>query len=128
MALNSSTDYPTIELGGRTLVVRFSFAAQILLKRRYGIDPSKLKEALEPTNPDHGENLIKLFASMVAENFVDVDKPEAVVLTNTPTSDYWLTQVDHETIKAIDEVVSVSMGKAREAAKRAATSPIPIAS
>ncbi len=121
-------DYPTIQMGDRALVVRFSFAAQILLRRRYGLDPGELGPALANTNPDKVENLIKLFASMVAENFVDVGAPQQVTLNTTPTADYWLTQIDHGNLKEVDAVVAEAMGKVREAAKRAATPPIAIAS
>ena len=72
--------------------------------------------------------MVKLFAAMVAENYVDASAPASVDFKVAPSSDYWLTQIDYGNVGSVDKIVSEAMGKAREAAKRAATSPIPIAS
>ncbi len=122
-------DYPTVEVGGRTLVVRYSMAAQVLLVRG-GIDPLQLNKLLDKAEPRRVEYLVRLFAACVAENYLDPARPETCSFTHAPTADYWLSQLDLVDVVAIDAAIGESMGKAREALKlkRVPAPPIPIAS
>ena len=115
-------DYPSITLGGRTFVVRYSLAAQIILVRS-GIDPQQLRFLLNKDEPRRVENLIKLFAACVAENFIDQTKPHECDLRAAWTADFWMTQVQVSDISAIDKVLGESMGKVTEALKNRATEP-----
>ena len=118
-------DYPSITLGGRTFVVRYSLAAQIILVRS-GIDPQQLRFLLNKDEPRRVENLIKLFAACVAENFIDQTKPHECDLHSAWTADFWMTQVQLSDISAIDKVLGESMGKATEALTKRATEPPPL--
>lgn len=120
-------DYPTITLGDRTLVVRFSLAAQILMIRR-GIDPANLATLLAISDPLRTDRLLQVFAACVAENFLDPSAPTEYKLDGAPTSDYWASQCDLVDLRDIDIAIGESMGKVREALnkKRARVLPIPI--
>lgn len=125
----NAIDYPTITIGERTLTVRYSLAAQVLLLRG-GIDPADLNKLLDKEEPRRVEYLIRLFAACVAENFLDPARPNEFALSNAPTADYWISQVDFIDVQAIDKAIGESMGKSREALKlkRAPAPPIQIAS
>ena len=124
----NAIDYPTITVGERTLIVRFSLVAQILMRRR-GMDPGKLDVLTSPANPEARENWLKLFACMVDENFESQAKPEAYVAGNGPSGDYWATQIDPDEFGDMCAVCNESMGKVAESLrKRRAAAPIPIAS
>ena len=114
-------DYPTITVGERTLVVRYSLAAQVLMGRR-GIDICKLGEMLAPTNPSGPSNMLQVFAACVAENFTG-DSPETFSLDRTPTADYWATQLSHLQFREVDRVLGEAMGKAMEELRAAAGPP-----
>ena len=114
-------EYPTITVGERTLVVRYSIAAQVIMKRR-GCDPKLLKELLDPANPAARDNLLVVFSAMVAENFLDA-KPEAFSFDGAPTAEYWMAQIEPQQIFEVDRVIAESMGKVSEALK--ATAPPP---
>lgn len=117
-------DYPSITLGGRAYVVRYSLAAQIILVRS-GIDPMTLGTLLAKDEPRHVEYLIRLFAACVAENFIDHTRPYECDLRGAWTADYWMSVIQLSDIPAIDKVCGVSMGKATEALKNRATDPPP---
>src|ERR1700690_2828401 len=106
-------DYPTITVGERTLIVRSSLAAQVLMRRR-GIDPNKLEEATARDNPDQQENWLKIFSCMVAENFLD-GPPESFSLSNAPTADYIATLLIPG--QRVDIVCNESLKKAAEAVR-----------
>ena len=117
-------DYPTITIGDRVLVVRLSLATQILL-RRQGLDPRQLKDMLTNTTDADGkpvenplilDNLLKVFAACVAENFID-GSPNRFSLDAAPTADYWATQIAPYQIPDIGRVIAEAVGKAAEAAK-----------
>jgi hypothetical protein len=119
-------DYPTIEVGGRQLTVRYTLAAQILMVRR-GMDPSQLGVLLGP-GLKRAENLVQLFACMVAENFI----PDGMQfsLDGAPSADYWATQIEPGQLGEIDRVCAVAMGKVTEAlrSKLAVVPPVEQAS
>jgi len=138
----TGVEYPTISVGEHeNLVVRFSLAAQVLMRRR-GIDPAKIGTMMlaqiarpnesarfqcdPPTitvpNPDAVPNVLAVFACMVAENFID-PKATKLDLGNSPTADYWATQVDD--FASVEKAVWAALGKAAEArrAKLAAVPP-----
>jgi hypothetical protein len=111
-------DYPTITVGAHeNLVVRFSLAAQLLMRRR-GIDPVNIFALCAPrlqdgsANLDAVRNVLTIFAACVAENFLDLSKPHRVDLDTAPTADYWATQV--EDFAAIEAVIGAALGKAAE--------------
>jgi hypothetical protein len=116
-------DYPAVSVGGHeNLTVRYSLAAQLLLRRR-GIDPLKIGVALAPVlfdgstptaqpNSDAVRNYITVFSCMVAEHFVDLSKPGAVNLDQAPTADYWATQIDDFSV--IETAVNEALKKALE--------------
>lgn len=122
-------DYPTVTIGERTLVVRYSFAAQILLVRG-GLDPLQLGKLLANTEPRHKEYWIRVFAACVAENYLDLSRPEECTFRNAPTADYWMSQLDLMDVAEVIHAVGVSMGKVVEALKmkRERKPPIQIAS
>jgi hypothetical protein len=141
-------DYPTISVGEhKDLTVRFSLAAQLLMRRR-GIDPGNIGQACAPrktienpnrrlqsdpltitiANPDCVGNLITVFSCCVAENFIDLKQPTRVDLNAAPTADYWATQIDD--VAEIDKVVGAAMGKWSEERRKtlAPTPPVEAAS
>ena len=119
-------EYPTITVGDhRDMVVRFSFAAQLLMQRR-GLDPARVYALTSPKirqadgtdapNPDFVRNIYTVFASMVAENFIDLSKPHRVDLDNAPTPDYWACQIDD--IGAASHAIWSAVGKVLEGLRR----------
>jgi hypothetical protein len=110
-------EYPTITVGAHEdLVVRMSLASQILMRRR-GIDVAKLGTLMLPKvgedpNPDAVGNVVTVFSCMVAENFLDLAKPNRVDLSSVPTPDYWATQIDD--LAAVERAVWAAVGKAVE--------------
>ena len=135
-------DYPTITVGAHeNLVVRLSLAAQLLMQRR-DMDASQLgtlmlakrivpnpnlrlqtdPPTIEIVNPDAVPNVVKIFACMVAENFLDKSQPNKVNLDNSPTADYWATQI--EDFSEVEKAVWTAVGKAvEERRKRLAVVP-----
>lgn len=123
-------DYPTVTIDGRKLTVKLSLAAQMLMRRR-GIDVRRLPSLIspkfhpngmgcvdpacaEPThteNPDVGENVMKIFACMVAHEFVDLSNPSMASLDAAPSADYWTTLADFEEHQEIMVAVWTSLGK-----------------
>jgi hypothetical protein len=143
-----SIEYPKISVGEhKDLTVRFSLAAQLLMRRR-GIDPGNIGQACNPKrkipnpharlqsdppmidvpNQECVGNLITVFSCCVAENFLDLAQPNRVDLSVCPTADYWATQIDD--MSAIDKAVGEAMGKWSEARQRslAAVPPMEAAS
>jgi len=128
-------EYPTITVGKHeNLVVRFSLAAQLLMKRRK-IDPAKIAEAIGPrvvpnpnarlqtdpptimvANPDGVQNAVTIFSCMVAENFFDKAPAQSLDLSTAPTADYWAMQIDD--FPAIERVIWESLGKVAEEQKK----------
>ena len=106
-------DYPVYEIDGKKLVVRQSFAAQILMQRR-GIDPGNLNDFVGPGKPQSAENWVKIFGCMVAENFTDPTRPD-VDLNTAPSTDYWLMRIDPYEMGAITDVCNSAFLKAAEA-------------
>jgi hypothetical protein len=109
-------NYPTITIGDKTLVVRFSLAAQVLLGRR-GIDIRQLSALLDKENPQGAENLVKIFAACVAENFIDQSNPATCSLGAAPSADYWAMQLGGRLQDAANSIVE-AMGKAAEALQK----------
>jgi hypothetical protein len=125
--------YPTITVGEhKDLTVRFSLAAQFLLRRR-GIEPVQLGEALAPTLPPHTktappnlkcvENYVILFSCMVAENFLD-KSCQTLELESVPTADYWATQIVD--FAEVETAVTEALKKAAEERRKklAAVPPV----
>lgn len=120
--------FPTINVGGRELVVKFSIAAQLLMSRR-GLnifdlagelalkipDPSAPGKFL--ANPRYADNIISVFAATVAENFIDTTNPDKVDLSKAPTADYWATQLHPLQFLEVQAAVIESMGKVAGARK-----------
>ena len=115
-------DYPTITVGERTLVVRYSLASQILMRRR-GIDPRALETLTTPENPKQAENWLTIFGCMVAENFCT---DTAFSLNDAPTADYWAAQLSPLQFVEIPLVCNEAIKKVAEALKAAAAPPKPI--
>jgi hypothetical protein len=139
-------DYPTFVFGDRTLIVRYTLAAQVLMRRR-GVEPGRLFAATAPRlhpgdvpctakgpcsvpgcrpNPDAVQNAFVVFSACVAENYVDQSRPERVNLDTVPSADYWATQLDVEdferALKAIGQALS-KMSEARQRRLQAVESP-----
>jgi hypothetical protein len=124
-------DYPTITVGEhKDLTVRMSLAAQLLMRRR-GIDPAQIGTLCGPItrpnpnmrlqtdpatitipNPDGVKNIVTIFACMVAENFLDLSKPNTVDLNAAPTADYWAIKIDD--FGEVETAVWGAVGKAVE--------------
>lgn len=124
-------DYPTVTIGGRTLTVKFSFAAQRLMQRR-GIDVQHWPSSICPRkhadgvgcadmacskehsdNPAAEDNLMKVFACLVVHEFVDLSSPTLVSLDEAPSGDYWAAMVDSQSdLQAIATGVWLALGKA----------------
>jgi hypothetical protein len=125
-------DYPTISVGGhKDLTVRWSLAAQFLMKRR-GVDPAGAPQAMQGTtkvpNPDMRtqtdppfieignkkavENVVIVFSACVAENFLDTSQPNKVDLNTAPTADYWAVQITD--FSEVEKAVWAALGKAVE--------------
>lgn len=121
-------EYPTITVGKHeNLVVRFSLAAQLLMRRR-GVDPAKIAQAMIPTNPDAVQNTVTIFSAMAAENFFNQDRPQNLDLSTAPSADYWATQI--EDFQDIERVIWASLGKVAEERRKklAAVPPMEAAS
>lgn len=124
-------EYPTITVGRHeNLVVRYSLAAQLLMRRR-GIDPANMALAMLPSvkvpnpnmrlqtdppmidrpNAEAVQNVVTVFSCMVAENFFDQSSTK-LDLGTAPTADYWATQI--EDVGEIAKVVWSAVGKAAE--------------
>lgn len=100
-------EYPTIEVDGRTLVVRPSNAAFLLMRRR-GLDLAK-DNLLTPhlvRNAETGavtdnpggdpmwiNNSYVYFSACVAENYIDMKTPHRVDLDAAPSADYWAVKL-----------------------------------
>jgi hypothetical protein len=119
-------EYPTITVEGRVLVVRPSNAAFVLMRRR-GIDPGSAHSALRPnkirneagsvSDDSHGDplwvnNTYVYFSCCVAENYIDLSKPDRVNLDYAPSADYWaLTLPDYN---EVSRLCWAAMGKFSE--------------
>ena len=130
-------DYPTFVFGDRTLTVRYSLAAQLLMRRR-GVEPSRLIQATSPRlhpgdlpciakgpcsvpgcrpNPDAVQAAFVVFSACVAENYIEL-RPERVNLDAAPSADYWATQLDSEDFERAQKAVAEALSKMLEARKR----------
>lgn len=121
-------DYPTISVGKHeNLVVRYSLAAQLLMRRR-GIDPAQLHiltcpflvrddKLMQEPNPDAVQNVLTAFSCMVAENFLTERLPGVLDLNSAPTGDYWATLLDGRLPDA-EAAVAGALGKAAEARRK----------
>lgn len=133
----NAVQFPTITVGDRALTVRYSLAAQVLMRRR-GIDPRHLLRYISPFkviegtdgagdsiamqdgkpvfNEDNNvvENVLKVFSCMVAENLMDQSHPERYDLNMAPTSDYWTALIHPLQFPDIEAVIGEAMGKATE--------------
>ena len=116
-------DYPTITVGERTLVVRYSTAAQVLLRRR-GIDPASLNEFVGPGKPDSALNWCQIFACMVDENYAGTAGPD-YALGRGPSAEYWLSHFD-SSLDELSDVCNRAISKVAEAQRTrlALVSPI----
>lgn len=116
-------EYPTITIGDRTLVVRFSLASQYVMSRR-GIDARKFSSLLSLDNPGAVGAMFDIFACAVAENFVDPKATPETFSVTPPTADYWAFTVPPEQWKEVCGVVNLAMVKA-SADLRAAKQALP---
>lgn len=123
----NEVEFPTITVGDRALVVRFSIATQVLLNR-YGLDPRKLTEALSPANPKATENMMIFFSCCVAENYIDTSNPDKCELAGFPSPAYWTMNIHPLQYDEVVRVVGDAAGKVTEArrAMLAAVPPQPI--
>lgn len=132
--------FPSITVGGRSLTVRYSIAAQVLMRRR-GIDPRHLvrdlsvfklvpndrgddilelvdgKPVVDPSK-DATENLLTAFSCMVAENSIDQANADKFDLNSAPRGDYWATQLDPLQMSEVDSVIWAAVGKVMEARRK----------
>lgn len=129
--------FPTISVGGKDRVVRFSIAAQLLMSRR-GLDifnlPGELARKIDATtgapiidltnfagdstpNPRYAQNIISVFSACVAENFIDTSNPDKVDLSKAPTADYWATQLHPLQFEEVEAKVIEALGKVAAARK-----------
>ena len=133
----NEVQFPTITVGDRSLVVRYSIAAQVLMKRR-GIDPRNLLAQMSPfllsgeydangkpkplldangailRNPACEENILTVFSACVAENVLDQSNPDRFDLNKAPTADYWMTQLGPLQFSQVEAVIGEAMGKVLE--------------
>jgi hypothetical protein len=135
-------DHPTVTIGGRTLTVKFSLAAQLLMRRR-GIDIRRIPSLIAPRlhddgaacvspdceqahapNPDAENNIMRVFACMVAHEFVALDSPNVTTLDAAPSADYWAATAESEDFAPIESAVWSALGKALEA-RRARLQAVP---
>jgi len=101
--------FPQITVGGRTLTVRYSIAAQVLMKRR-GID---LKRLLDPEKDVVG-NMLTVFSCLVAEEFVDQSNPDKYDLDKAPTADYWAHLLHPLQFPEVEAAIVEAVGKVAE--------------
>jgi hypothetical protein len=121
-------DYPTVTIGGRSLIVKFSLAAQMLMRRRKVpsaiaprlhadgagcVDP-KCEQA-HTLNLDAEDNIMRVFSCMVAHEFVNLDAPALTSLDAAPSADYWASIAETEDFAAIEVSIWTALGKALEA-------------
>jgi len=96
-------DYPTITIGERTLVVRFSLYAQYLLSQQ-GVD---LRKPLSSRDPGYLAYRLAIFAAAVAQNY-----PAG----KAPTAEQWALDLDGSLDRwaDIEKAIGEAMGKASE--------------
>jgi hypothetical protein len=100
-------EYPTITVDDKTIVVRPSNAAFFLMRRR-GLDlsdpkilnPNKFRDRetnVVVDNPNGTllwiNNSYVYFSGCVAENYIDMSRPNRVDLDAAPTADYWAVKL-----------------------------------
>jgi hypothetical protein len=125
-------EYPTISVGEhQNLTVRWSLAAQFLMKRR-GVDPAEAGQLMMATtkvpnpnmrlqsdpptieigNKNAVQNVVIVFSACVAENFLDMSHPNKVDLNAAPSADYWAVQITD--FGEVEKAVWSALGKAVE--------------
>ncbi len=137
----NAVQFPSITIGDRALVVRYSIASQVLMKRR-GIDPRHLLRYISPFNVIEGvdaktgapidtiemvdgkpvlnqqnnvvENIMTIFSCMVAENCLDQSNPDKLDLNQAPSADYWTSKLHPLQFPDVEAVVGEAMGKVTE--------------
>jgi len=135
-------DHPVVTVGGHTLTVKFSLAAQLLMRRR-GLDIRRIPSLIAPRlhadggacldqkceqahtpNPDAESNIMQVFACMVVHEFVKLDAPSVTTLDAAPSADYWAAVAGPDDFARIEVAVWTAMGKALEA-RRARLQAVP---
>lgn len=135
-------DHPTVTVGGHILTVKFSFAAQMLMRRR-GLDMRQLPTMISPRihadgrpclnpkcleehtpNPCAEDNIVRVFACMVCHEFIKLDAPAMTSLDAAPTADYWAAVVERDDFERMEVAVWNALGKALEA-RRARLQAVP---
>lgn len=106
--------FPTITIGSKVVTIRFSLAAQLLIRRR-GLDPRNLAPALDRANPDCITNMLTVFSACAAESMVDKSDPSKYNLDAAPTADYWASELHPLQFPELEAVLAISMGKVTEA-------------
>jgi hypothetical protein len=92
-------DYPTVEIAGEKLCVKFDLHAQLLLSRQ-GLDTAKPPA---PGDPAYLDYRLKCWAAAVDNNY-----PAG----QAPTPDEWAKRAGLKEWIKLDQALSVAMGKA----------------
>lgn len=97
--------YPTITIGGETLLVKFSILSQFKMSQA-GLDPGEMLTALSPgsKDPKRHSYVFEMFAACVAENYVD--RGEA-----PPTAEQWTLRLTKLAEAGTLEDLLVQIGK-----------------
>ncbi len=113
-------EFPTIEIGGRTLVLKFSMLAKLQMSK-LGVRASDFAMLGNTANPDPTivSLMVRLFSCAVADNFMDSTRPSAPV--EIPTPEYWALVIPE---KQWQEVCSVTMRAMVKAIPPAAARPL----
>lgn len=125
------------------MTVRFSLAAQMLMRRR-GMDPRRVHTLIagrhhqdgavcvdpkcqhpHTINEESVQNSLKAFSCMVVENYLDLSDPTKVDLSCAPSVDYWAATIDSDKFVEVELAIWQALGKALEArrAKLQAVAP-----
>jgi hypothetical protein len=123
----AAIEWPTVTVGDKTLIVRYSLAAQVLMQRR-GVDPLRLAELTTSTpakpNPTAAANVMIVFSACVAENFLDFTEPAKLDLNTAPSADYWSTQLAPGQFDEIQTAMADALRKALGGRRRPEAVPL----
>jgi hypothetical protein len=112
-------DWPTIQLGDQTLVVRWTFFAQWLLSKRK-VDVRQLKSLVVLKDPSLVDTLVECFAAAVSENFTSKSLP-------APDAEYWAYAISQASTanpdiwSEVNRAIWVAVGKVQPTTNNPAT-------
>lgn len=99
-------DFPSVKIGNETLTLKMSILAAFLLDT-WGIAPESVGPMLTNfTGPGRYSLMWKLFAAMVAHNYVDKNLPY-------PSPEQWLLKLKSADVQPIFTKIIDALGKAQ---------------